>query len=267
MARRLVWSSAAHSHVGMVRTVNEDACVELPSLGLWAVADGMGGHEAGDVAAQMIIDALRAVSPPPEWQDYIQEVRRTLLRVNHRLREESARRYQHRTIGSTVVVLLLRGNQMAVLWVGDSRIYRLRGNHLEQLTRDHSHVQDLVEQGLLTAQDAQHHPMANVITRAVGSADTLEIDCSSSAVLAGDVFLLCSDGLNKVISDAEIQRVLSSRNSQKSVRALIHSALLNGANDNVTTAVVTVSEEERTAEDGEEKTVPTAEYLARQSQR
>jgi len=266
MARRLVWSSAAHSHVGMVRTINEDACVELPTLGLWAVADGMGGHEAGDVAAQMIIDALRTVSPPPDWQDYIQEVRRTLLRVNHRLREESARRYQNRTIGSTVVVLLLRDNQMAWLWVGDSRIYRLRGNRLEQLTRDHSHVQDLVEQGLLTTQDALHHPMANVITRAVGSADVLEIDGHCSEVQAGDVFLLCSDGLNKVISDAEIQRVLSSRNSQKSVRALIHSALLNGANDNVTTAVVTVSEEQA-VDESEEKTVPTAQHLARQSQR
>lgn len=266
MTRRLVWSSAAHSHVGMVRSVNEDACVELPSLGLWAVADGMGGHEAGDVAAQMIIDALRAISPPPEWQDYIQEVKRILRQVNHRLREESARHYHNRTIGSTVVVLLLRGEQMAWLWVGDSRIYRLRGERLEQLTRDHSHVQDLVEQGLLSASDAIHHPMANVITRAVGSADTLDIDAQCSQVQPGDVFLLCSDGLNKVISDAEIQRVLASRNSQKSVRALIHSALLNGAHDNVTTAVITVSEEQRAHEE-EEKTIPTAEYRARQAQR
>ncbi|HNW79060.1 MAG TPA: protein phosphatase 2C domain-containing protein [Candidatus Competibacteraceae bacterium] len=237
------WSSAGRSHVGMVRAINEDACLVMPELGLWAVADGMGGHEAGDVASQMVIESLQQIPPPSDWNDFLISVRSCLQNVNQRLREESAHRYQHRTIGSTVVVLLTYDAQCACLWVGDSRIYRLRDGQLQQMTRDHSHVQDLVDQGLIAAEDAHRHPLANVITRAVGSTDELRIDEALYPLQTGDMFLLCSDGLNKTVSDEEIARLLanSRHNCQEAVKAFIHLALMRDASDNVTTVVVNVN--------------------------
>jgi len=236
------WSSAGRSHVGMVRAINEDACLVLPEVGLWTVADGMGGHEAGDIASQMIVEALQRIVPPSDWESFLSSVREGLRDVNRRLREESAQRYQHRTIGSTVAVLLIHGDRCACLWVGDSRIYRMRDGQLQQLTRDHSHVQELVDQGLISAEDAHRHPLANVITRAVGSADDLLIDEAVYPIQADDTFLLCSDGLNKTVSDEEIARLLahSDDNCQEAVKAFIHLALMRDASDNVTTVVVRV---------------------------
>lgn len=236
------WSSAGRSHVGMVRAINEDACLAMPELGLWTVADGMGGHEAGDVASHMIIESLQQMTPPLDWQDFLDSTRERLREVNRRLREESAQRYQHRTIGSTVVVLLAYESQSACLWVGDSRIYRLRDGQLQQLTRDHSHVQELVDQGLIAPEDAHRHPLANVITRAVGSAEELQIDEVIHPLQAGDLFLLCSDGLNKTVSDEEIAGLLahSDHNCQEAVKAFIHLALMRDASDNVTTVVVSI---------------------------
>ncbi len=238
------WSSAGRSHVGMVRAINEDACLVMPEIGLWAVADGMGGHEAGDLASRMVIEALQKTPPPLGWADFLQSIRETLHEVNRQLREESARRYQNRTIGTTVVVLLAHETQCACLWLGDSRIYRLRDGQLQQLTRDHSHVQQLVDQGLLTPEEAHRHPLANVITRAIGSADELLIDEAVYPLQAGDMFLLCSDGLNKTVSDEEIARLLahSDHNCQEAVKAFIHLALMRDASDNVTTVVVYFSD-------------------------
>ena len=227
----------------MVRAINEDACVALPELGLWAVADGMGGHEAGDVASRLIVETLQQTPPPTDWRSFLDAVRERLCEVNRRLREESAQRYQHRTIGSTVVVLAAYEGQCACLWVGDSRIYRLRDGQLQQLTRDHSHVQELVDQGLISPEEAHHHPLSNVITRAVGSADELHVDEVDYPLRAGDMFLLCSDGLNKTVSDEEIARLLahSDHNCQEAVKAFIHLALMRDASDNVTTVVVNIS--------------------------
>jgi serine/threonine protein phosphatase PrpC len=241
-ARRFVWSSADRTHVGMVRKINEDACLALPEMGLWAVADGMGGHEAGEVASQMIIDALRQVPAELPWDAFIAAVQEHLREVNERLREESNQRYQQRTIGSTVAVLLARDDQCACLWAGDSRIYRLRQGQLQQLTRDHSHVQELVDQGLIDPDQAHDHPLGNVITRAVGSAEELEIDVRTLPLQANDVFLLCSDGLNKTVTDAEIARLLSTPDNHEAVQALIHLALVRGASDNVTIIVVRVGD-------------------------
>ena len=236
------WSSAGRSHVGMVRAINEDACLVMPEIGLWVVADGMGGHEAGDIASQMVIETLQETLPPRNWPDFLDSVRQGLRKVNQRLRQESAQRYQNRTIGSTVVVLLIHATQCACLWVGDSRIYRLRDGQLEQLTRDHSHVQELVDQGLISPEEAHRHPLANVITRAVGSAEELLIDEVLHPLQPGDTFLLCSDGLNKTVSDEEISRLLihSHHDSQEAVKAFIHLALMRDASDNVTTVVVNI---------------------------
>lgn len=240
--RRLVWKSAGDSHIGMVRKVNEDAYLDFDQIGLWAVADGMGGHEAGDVASKIIVDTLREISPPTDMDNFLASVKSALNQAHRRIRDESARHYHHRTIGSTVVVLVIHKDRVACIWVGDSRIYRMRDSRLQQLTRDHSHVQDLVDQGLLAAEKANEHPLSNVITRAIGSSDKLAIDVEIFTVQAGDVFLLCSDGLTKMVDDEKLSRALALYDSEQTVNTLIQMALTQGASDNVTTVVVNIAE-------------------------
>ena len=241
-AGQLKWTSAADSNVGSVRAVNEDAYLVVPEWGLWAVADGMGGHDAGDVASRMVVEQLRRAVPLSDDRSYVDTVKCCLESANARLRAESARHHEHRVIGSTVVVLLAHHDHITCLWVGDSRLYRLREGKLLQLTRDHSHVQNLIEHGLLQPADAKLHPMANVITRAVGSEHALPLDTVTSALQSNDTYLLCSDGLTKMMEDIEIATLLSYRDSRKSVRALIDLALARGAEDNVTTVVINVDD-------------------------
>lgn len=236
--RHLTWTSAAASDVGLVRKINEDAYLDAGGVGLWVVADGMGGHEAGDVASQMIVERLRSTPTAASLAALITAVQEGLLEVNRQLREESSRHYHNRTIGSTAVALLAHADQVACVWAGDSRIYRLRDGRLEQLTRDHSHVQDLVDRGLIAPEDAERHPLSNVITRAVGSTEQLDIDVRTLPVLPGDVYLLCSDGLTKMLSDADIASLLTGTDLEAAVRALIQGALDKGAHDNVTVIVV-----------------------------
>lgn len=249
MTKRLVWSSAAYSHVGLVRKVNEDSFLEQPQLGdnagLWAVADGMGGHEAGDVASQTIVEKLRCIGRPSSEEVLIDAIKQALAQANEVLQSTAAQRYQRQTIGSTVVVFAAYRQKGIGIWAGDSRIYRLREGKLQQLTRDHSHVQEMVDRGLISEQEAHHHPMSNVITRAVGSQQVLELDQVSFPLQAGDIYMLCSDGLSKMIAEDEIARCLGQANSHNSVHALIQAALEQGADDNVTTAVINV----RAAED------------------
>lgn len=262
---KLEWCSADRSHVGTVRKINEDACLAMPERGLWAVADGMGGHEAGDVASRMIVDALRQTPIPVDWEAFVSGAQEQIHNTNQQLREESARRYQHRIIGSTVVVLLAHGNRGACLWVGDSRLYRLRDDRLQQLTRDHSHIQDLVDQGLIRPEEAHDHPLGNVITRAVGSADTLDIDLRYFPLQAGDTFLLCSDGLNKAVSDSEIAALLSRQDDcQETAQALIQLALVRGASDNVTTVVINIRSAKHLANDD---TIPLSSWKTSQRAR
>jgi serine/threonine protein phosphatase PrpC len=239
-SQRLTWTSAARSHVGTVRKINEDAYLSVPELGLWVVADGMGGHEAGEVASHLIVETLGQLSPPSNWERFFNNVETQLRNANQRLRDESVQHYHNRIIGSTVAILLAYEGRGACLWVGDSRVYRLRNTRLQQLTRDHSHVQELLDQGLIEPEEAQNHPLSNVITRALGSAEDLRIDNVTFSLRVGDTFLLCSDGLTKAVTDEEIITLLSSEDSEEAVQALIHSALVRQANDNVTAVVVHV---------------------------
>jgi len=239
--QQLHWSSASLSHIGKVRHFNEDSFLALPEVGLWAVADGMGGHELGGVASRMIIDRLGRISAPADWQPSVEAVTASLEDVNHRLRELSARLYQQRMVGSTVVVLLAQGGRGACLWVGDSRLYRLREGGLGRLTHDHSYVQDLVDKGLLNYREAETHPRGNLITRAVGQHEELFIDRVDFSLQPGDTFLLCSDGLYKMLDEVEIAILLSCGDCQDTVQSLIDLALRRGARDNVTVVVVTVT--------------------------
>lgn len=229
--------SAACTDPGTVRKVNEDALLERPDIGLWAVADGMGGHRAGDYASNLIVRTLDGLAGPLSAATLLGEARTRLAGVNQRLRQESADGPGH-TMGSTIVVLLIAAEYYCCLWAGDSRIYLLRDRRIEQLTRDHSHVQELVDHGLLSPAEARNHPQGNVVTRAVGADDDIKFDKRNARARPHDVFLLCSDGLTKELSDQEIARTLDEYPVDQAARALVQTALARGASDNVTAVLV-----------------------------
>lgn len=222
------------THVGRVRELNEDSFVDNSPAGVWAVADGMGGHEAGEVASKLVADSLAEMQAADSFEETLQVAQWRLEDANRRLVEQSVKYPRDRTPGTTVVALLIRGDQGAVIWAGDSRIYRKRDGEVQQLTRDHSHVQDLVDRHLIQPEEAEHHPMSNVITRAVGIEDPMEFDTRAIEVRGGDQFVLCSDGLSRLVSPDEISATLQNSDDEEIVRTLIQTALERGAPDNVT---------------------------------
>lgn len=232
------WTSAARTDVGKVRRINEDACAAWPLTGIWVVADGMGGHDAGDFASSSIIEALQVIGRQDSLSILVDTVEDGLLGVNRRLMTEAASRGTETTIGSTVVVLLAHGSHCACLWAGDSRIYRLRDGRLQQITQDHSQVMDLVEQGLILREDAESHPAANIVTRAVGAAEGLYLDVEVEALQPGDRYLLCSDGLNKELSDTDIAGLLAQGDCQAACDSLVELTLERGSRDNVSVVVI-----------------------------
>lgn len=223
------------SHPGSVRTHNEDALVDRPEIGLWAVADGAGGHDAGEVASGMLKASLEAIPPGLSASELLAQVRLRVADVHQALREAAEARGPRSIIASTLVVLLARDGHFACLWAGDARAYVLRDGTLTQVTRDHSLVQELIEAGAITPEEAEGHPRANVITRAVGAAEELELDKVSNRLAAGDRFLLCSDGLNKTLSDPELAALLA---GPAPAEMLVDTALSRRATDNVTVVAI-----------------------------
>lgn len=233
-AYRLV--SLAFSHRGTVRARNEDAFVDRADIGLWAVADGAGGHGAGDVASAAVIDSLADLPPGLSAAEMLAQVRLRIGAVHTALQRRGEESANRDLVASTVVVLLARATHFACLWAGDSRAYLLREGRLGQVTRDHSVVQEMVEAGALAPEDGEKHPQANVITRAVGAEDALELDKVSGQLVAGDRLLLCSDGLYKALAERDIESRLAAGDGPDE---LVAAALAAGARDNVTAVVVT----------------------------
>ncbi|MEO7786848.1 MAG: protein phosphatase 2C domain-containing protein [Sphingomicrobium sp.] len=231
----------SRTDVGLRRKINEDALLVRTPRGLWAVADGMGGHDAGEVASAMVTEALAKLHPVENIDHYVAEAVAALGEVNTALIALAGGDGGGRTIGSTVVGLAIRGREYRCFWAGDSRAYRLRGGGLVQLSRDHSLVQDLVDTGMITPAEALHHPNANVITRAVGVKEGLEVDIASGDVRPGDLFLLASDGLTRVVEDAEIAAELTRAPPAEAANRLVAMVLARGAPDNVTLVIVSVS--------------------------
>jgi serine/threonine protein phosphatase PrpC len=227
----------AATHVGKVRSRNEDNFLVHPGSGIWVVADGMGGHQDGDIASKMIVEALQAVAPQSSAADLLTRCEASVLSANRRIQLHGAGGDQ-RVIGSTVAILLIHQYHYACLWSGDSRIYRLRDGELVQLSRDHTQVQELIESGQLTEDEAKNWPGRNVITRAVGVKDEPELDVEDGSLIPGDVFLLCSDGLTNHVSDREILAEIRNQGSQGACDALVRMTLARGARDNVTVVVV-----------------------------
>lgn len=232
----LPWESAFLTHPGAVRSVNEDAFLEAPDIGLWAVADGMGGHQGGQTASRMVVDALDALIPGAGG--LAEAVQQELDIVNAQLRTLAHEAFGGRTIGSTVAVLILSADSAICLWAGDSRIYRLREGCLQQLTLDHSRIEEMVRDGVIDRDRAASHPLANIITRAVGGDDELRLDRCSDQARDGDRFLLCTDGLSRVISDGEIEAMMKRDTTANAAQHLLEAALSCKPADNVTLGIV-----------------------------
>ena len=231
--------SVGRTHVGHVRELNEDALLNRPEIGLWAIADGMGGHMSGDVASASVVEALGGVRTFSSAYAFRDAATRALLSVNAELVAQAGASKS----GSTVVALLAHEGHYACLWAGDSRAYLSRSGVMRPLTRDHSVVQDLVDSGVIAPEQASRHPQANLITRAVGACDALELDYAFGALCAGDRFLLCSDGLSGFVTEAEIAHAMRRSPLEWAAQSLIDLALSRGGRDNVT--VVLVSAERR----------------------
>ena len=222
------YRSAAATDVGRVRNINQDAFIERAEVGVWAVADGLGGHSNGEIASRMVCDALADFVPEGGLDQTIDEARERVRLVNEHLDRLAARSGTGVRTGSTVVALLARGSRCAILWAGDSRVYRLRGGRLNQLTRDHN----------LAELEGATGPDAYAITRAVGGEATLTLDLHRDCVKAGDRFLLCSDGLTRAVPEGQIRAWLEHDDIREAVDGLIKTTLDAGAPDNVTVLIV-----------------------------
>jgi serine/threonine protein phosphatase Stp1 len=230
---------AAATHVGNVRKENEDSHLSVPQSGVWLVADGMGGHANGQYASSTIAQSLDRSRIPDGMEEACDAVAEAVHAANAMIFSKSLE--VGKQMGSTFVSLVVRGEEFAVLWAGDSRAYLYRDGQLVMLTRDHTQVEAMLERGLLTEEQAVDHPMKHVLARAVGVQETLQIDAIRDEISPRDVFLLCSDGLYAVVSDEEIARLLGDK-GPSACDDLIQMCLERGAPDNVTITVVLARE-------------------------
>ena len=237
---------AARTDVGMIRSGNEDAFFAHATRerGIFIVADGMGGHAAGEVASEMTVQIIsRELNDLPGVDDgAAQTVTASIQHANRAVYERTIQESDKQGMGTTASVLIVSGTQFLIGQVGDSRVYLLRDGALRQLTKDHSYVQEQVDAGLLTPEQARYHPYSNVITRCVGAGDSVEADTYTGDIKSGDVFLVASDGLTGMVDDRRLQQLLLSRASAgRVVDALIAEANYRGGLDNITAIVVQVS--------------------------
>ncbi len=231
---------AARSHVGHLRAHNEDSWLCRPELGLFAVADGMGGLLRGELASRRLTEALAALPSGLAGRDLKAAVEQAIARVHRDLREELV---SFGPSGSTIVVLLLEPRRFRVLWAGDSRCGRLREGRLEWLTTDHNLAAALVRRGELDDEQARRHPLASRLTRAVGVDEELFLDELAGRALPGDIFILCSDGLTGELGDAEILAALAAPSMEEAADRLLERVLAGTARDNVTFVLVRVAAE------------------------
>jgi serine/threonine protein phosphatase PrpC len=226
--------SVARSHVGHVRAINEDAYLNKPEQGFWAVADGMGGHQRGDVASAELVGELSRVGAFTSAYAFRDAVTAAIARTNGSFFARAG----EETMGSTIVALLAHNGHYACLWAGDSRAYLYRHGALRRLTRDHSLVQNLVDAGTLSPEEASSHHQANIITRAVGAHRVVALDDVCGPIQPGDRFLLCSDGLHGQVSDAHIAEIMRRAPLEWAANALVERALAAGGSDNITAVLI-----------------------------
>ena len=231
-----VWHSAAETHRGNHRPINEDAVLSRPDAALWAVADGLGGHAGGRLASRAVIDALAQAALPARLTEQVDAIDDLLQRVNEQLRRQSRAAGSAAGMGSTVLVLLCVEATAVALWAGDSRLYRLRDGDLELITRDHSPVWDLLDAGGLTEAEALASE-SHLVTRAVGCYSRLHLDVAVIDVCPGDTFLLCTDGCYRALDQAEFGQALAAGDLTGAAHRLLAHCLAGDAPDNVSLVV------------------------------
>jgi serine/threonine protein phosphatase PrpC len=225
---------------GRVRTKNEDSILVHDSENLWIVADGMGGHHAGDFASQTITNNLSLFKQHASLDDSILLLEENILNSNSIIRKKSHKLGRNATIGSTVVCAYIWQNFLFTFWAGDSRLYRYRDSKLERLTEDHSYVEELVRMGKIDAKDAEEHPAANVVLKAVGIDDKLCMDFEYFEMREGDIYIICSDGLYKDLDETKLPPIIEKHlsNVNEISQSLLASALEAGGTDN--TSIITL---------------------------
>jgi protein phosphatase len=239
---------AARTDVGMIRSGNEDNFTVDTTLtrGIFIVADGMGGHAAGEVASEMAVQIVQTDLTGVQdldSEDVVRLVATALKRANRAIHDRTLTEVDKQGMGTTASVLVLAGSRYLIGQVGDSRVYLLRDNSFVQLTKDHSYVQEQVDAGYLTPEQARYHPYSNVITRCVGAGSDVEPDIYRGEVRNGDLFLVASDGLTGMVDDRRLAQLLSSRaEPERKVQALISEANGRGGLDNITAIIVQVLE-------------------------
>lgn len=234
----LRFRSAARTDAGAVRTHNEDGFLDRPAARLWAVADGMGGHQDGAAASRLITETLDGLGGFSSGYAFLTGVTDALAQANKTLVARAAAFPGGGVTGATVVALLVEEAHAACVWAGDARAYHLDAGQLRRLTRDHSLLQELVDSGALSLEAAALDRRGNIVTRAVGAAEVLELDKVFAAVAPGDRFLLCSDGLTGMVSDEEIEQAMIASDPDAAADLLLALALGRGATDNVTLVVI-----------------------------
>ena len=231
------WVSAARSDTGRKRKVNEDAIFVSDTQALWCVADGMGGHKRGDAASQLVAFTMGKLPPQQHLPDIVEEIDSGLQSAHKLLYRESNKDGQ--IIGSTVVAAAAVDDLLAILWAGDSRAYLFRDGRSYALTRDHTQLETLIDQGEVLPEDVVGHPAGRVVTRAVGAAEDLVLDIEVVKVQIGDWVLLCSDGLGKHVRDDELIEFFSHPDEPDQVAdALLTTVLERGASDNISVVVM-----------------------------
>jgi protein phosphatase len=233
----LAFATGQATDVGCNREINEDSFLTRPDYGVWVVADGMGGHAAGDFASQTIVRQLNSVGMPASAEDLRARFMERLARANDAILEHAAE-LNRGAIGATLVGLLVYGQDYACIWAGDSRIYLLRHGQIVQQTQDHTEVRALLEAGTITAEEAAAWPRKNVITRAIGVTAEPECDIVAGRLQPGDIFVLCSDGLTEHLTDTDIADFTRNLPPQRACDEMIRETLARGAKDNVTVIVM-----------------------------
>ncbi|MEN9784809.1 MAG: hypothetical protein RLZZ299_73 [Pseudomonadota bacterium] len=248
-------TSCGITDVGMKRSNNEDNYLVNEELGLYVVCDGMGGHAGGEFASAIAVNTIEEVlatlatsaeedvaREDGEVEVVRERVRHAVRLAGRRIHEKAQAEPEYRGMGTTALVLVFRGHNAYVAHVGDSRGYLVRDGRIEQLTEDHSLVNDKVRAGLITAEEAKTHRLKNVITRSLGYQEDVEVDVQVQAVRRGDRFLLCSDGLSNLVDARDLGETVRQLGPQEAARHLVQLACRNGGDDNITAIVARVDE-------------------------
>ncbi len=236
----VIWQSCGRTDPGKKRKYNQDAMLNKPESGLWVVADGMGGHQAGEIASRWVVEGLAELEDSGTLNERIEKLTDRLIKINADLCAYAERIEGGSIIGTTVVTLLVDGLQAALIWAGDSRLYRYRQGQLQQLSRDHSFLNELIHSGM-SKEIAEQLTGTNVITKAVGGHPQLNLDIIQFDAECGDRYLLCSDGLDKEVPDDEIAELMGGADYQNIASLLMNKALSGRAQDNITIIVCEVA--------------------------